>query len=119
MILGLSIPNVGPLADCANVTEIAVNAEELGYACLWTTDHIIVPNSMPDQPFGNILESMTTLAYLAARTTTIGLGTGILVLPQRDPLLVAKQAATVSHLSGGRLALAVGVGYIEEEYAFL
>jgi alkanesulfonate monooxygenase SsuD/methylene tetrahydromethanopterin reductase-like flavin-dependent oxidoreductase (luciferase family) len=45
MILGLSIPNVGPLADCANVTEIAVNAEELGYACLWTTDHIIVPNS--------------------------------------------------------------------------
>ena len=50
-------------------------------------------------------------------TSRIQLGTGILVLPQRDPLLVAKQAATISHLSGGRLALAVGVGYIKEEYA--
>jgi alkanesulfonate monooxygenase SsuD/methylene tetrahydromethanopterin reductase-like flavin-dependent oxidoreductase (luciferase family) len=77
MILGLTIPNVGPLANCASVTEIAINAENLGYACLWTTDHIIVPNSMPYQPFGNILESMTTLGYLAAHTTTIGLGTGI------------------------------------------
>ena len=119
MFLGLSLPNVGPLANCANVTEIAINAEGLGYACLWTTDHIIVPNSMPYHPFGNILESMTTLSYLAAHTTTIGLGTGILVLPQRDPVLVAKQAATVDHLSNGRFTLATAVGYIEGEYKYL
>jgi probable F420-dependent oxidoreductase len=74
---------------------------------------------MPYHPFGNILESMTTLSYLAAHTTTIGLGTGILVLPQRDPVLVAKQAATVDHLSNGRFTLATAVGYIEAEYKYL
>jgi probable F420-dependent oxidoreductase len=79
---------------------------------------VLLPTSRPE-PFGNVLESLTTLSYLAARTNRIRLGTGILVLPQRDPLLVAKQAATISHLSGGRLALAVGVGYIKEEYKFL
>ena len=79
---------------------------------------MLLPTSRPE-PFGNVLESLTTLSYLAASTSRIRLGTGILVLPQRDPLLVAKQAATISHLSGGRLALAVGVGYIKEEYAFL
>ncbi len=60
-----------------------------------------------------MLESFTTLSYLAACTKHIRLGTGILVLPQRNPLLVAKQAATIQHLSGGRLTLCVGVGYIE------
>ncbi len=79
---------------------------------------MLLPTSRPE-PFGNVLESLTTLSYLAASTHRIWLGTGILVLPQRDPLLVAKQAATISHLSGGRLALAVGVGYIRQEYAFL
>jgi probable F420-dependent oxidoreductase len=78
----------------------------------------LIPANLPE-PFGNLLETFTTLSYLAARTDTIRLGTGILVLPQRDPLLVAKQAATVHHLSGGRLTLGVGVGWIAQEYSYL
>jgi probable F420-dependent oxidoreductase len=66
-----------------------------------------------------VLETFTTLSYLAARTETIRLATGILVLPQRDPLLVAKQAATIHHLSGGRLTLGVGVGWIAQEYSYM
>jgi probable F420-dependent oxidoreductase len=118
MIIGLNLPNYSGLGHRDSVIAIAQAAEELGYASLWTNDHVLLPTSLPE-PFGNVLESLTTLSYLAASTSRIRLGTGILVLPQRDPVLVAKQAATISHLSGGRLALAVGVGYIKEEYAFL
>src|ERR1700716_1585162 len=118
MIIGLNLPNYGRLGYRDSIIAIAHTAEALGYASLWTNDHVLVPTSRPE-PFGNVLESLTTLSYLAARTSRIRLGTGILVLPQRDPLLVAKQAATIGHLSGGRLALAVGVGYIKQEYGYL
>jgi probable F420-dependent oxidoreductase len=118
MIIGVNLPNYSRLGNRDSIVAIADAAKALGYASLWTNDHVLVPISRPE-PFGNVLESLTTLSYLAASTSRIRLGTGILVLPQRDPLLVAKQAATISHLSGGRLSLAVGVGYIKEEYAFL
>jgi len=118
MLIGVNLPNYSRLGKRDSVVDIAQAAEALGYASLWTNDHVLLPTSRPE-PFGNVLESLTTLSYLAASTSRIRLGTGILVLPQRDPVLVAKQAATISHLSGGRLALAVGVGYIKEEYAFL
>ncbi|TME96214.1 MAG: LLM class F420-dependent oxidoreductase [Chloroflexi bacterium] len=118
MIIGLNLPNYGSLGYRDAIVAIAQTAEALGYASLWTNDHVLIPTSRPE-PFGNVLESLTTLSYLAASTSRIQLGTGILVLPQRDPVLVAKQAATISHLSGGRLAMAVGVGYIKEEYCYL
>jgi probable F420-dependent oxidoreductase len=118
MIIGVNLPNYSSVGNRDSVTAIAQAAEALGYASLWTSDHVLLPTSLPE-PFGHLLESLTTLSYLAARTDRIRLGTGILVLPQRDPLLVAKQDATVSYLSGSRLTLAVGVGYIEQEYAYL
>jgi len=118
MIIGLNLPNYSTLGSRDSIVAIAQRAEALGFASLWTNDHVLLPSSRPE-PFGNVLESLTTLSYLAASTHHIQLGTGILVLPQRDPLLVAKQAATISHLSGGRLSLAVGVGYIKEEYGYL
>jgi probable F420-dependent oxidoreductase len=118
MRFGLNLPNYGSLGHRDAMIAIAERADELGYTSLWTSDHILLPTSLPD-PFGNLLESFTTLSYLAARTEHIGLATGVLVLPQRDPLLVAKQAATVHHLSGGRLALGIGVGWIPEEYGYL
>jgi probable F420-dependent oxidoreductase len=118
MIFGLNLPNYSRLGHRDAVTAIAERAEELGYASLWTSDHVLLPRTLPE-PYGNLLETFTTLSYLAARTERIGLGTGILVLPQRDPLLAAKQAATVHHLSGGRLTLGVGVGWIEQEYGYL
>jgi probable F420-dependent oxidoreductase len=118
MIFGLNLPNYSSLGNREAMIAIAERAEALGYSSLWTSDHILVPKNRPE-PFGNVLESFTTLAYLAARTERIRLGTGILVLPQRNPVLVAKQAATVNDLSGGRLTLGVAVGYIEEEYGYL
>jgi len=118
LILGLNLPNYSGLGNRESMIAIAQSAEELGYSSLWTSDHVLIPANRPE-PFGNVLETFTTLAYLAARTETIHLGTGILVLPQRDPLLAAKQAATIHHLSGGRFMLGIGVGYITEEYSFL
>ena len=118
MIFGLNLPNYSGLGHRDAITAIAERADELGYASLWTSDHVLLPRTLPE-PYGSLLETFTTLSYLAARTQRIGLATGILVLPQRDPLLAAKQAATVHHLSGGRLTLGVGVGWIEQEYGYL
>jgi probable F420-dependent oxidoreductase len=118
MLFGLNLPNYGGLGHRDAVTAIAERAEQLGYQSLWTSDHILLPASLPD-PYGNLLESLTTLSYLAGSTRLISLATGILVLPQRNPLLVAKQAATIHHLSEGRLTLGVGVGWIEREYGYL
>jgi probable F420-dependent oxidoreductase len=118
MIFGVNLPNYSSLGNRDAMVAIAERAEALGYSSLWTSDHILVPKSRPE-PFGNVLESFTTLSYLAACTEHIRLGTGILVLPMRNPLLAAKQAATIQHLSGGRLTLGVGVGYIEQEYGYL
>jgi probable F420-dependent oxidoreductase len=114
----LNLPNYSRLGSRESMVRIASTAEELGYSSLWTSDHVLIPTNLPE-PFGNLLESFTTLSYLAARTETIRLATGILVLPQRDPLLVAKQAATIHHLSGGRLTLGIGVGWIAQEYSYL
>jgi probable F420-dependent oxidoreductase len=119
MKLGLTMPNMGPLADQQTLVVIADSAEALGYESIWVSDHVLVPNTLPVDVFGRVLESMTTLAYLAGHTERIGLGTGVLVLPQRDPVLVAKQAATLDHFSAGRLSLAVAVGWLEQEYRFL
>jgi probable F420-dependent oxidoreductase len=118
MIFGLNLPNYSSLGNRDSMIAIAERAEELGYSSLWTSDHILIPADLPE-PFGNLLETFTTLSYLAARTETIRLATGILVLPQRDPLLVAKQAATLHHLSAGRFTLGLAIGWIAKEYSFL
>jgi probable F420-dependent oxidoreductase len=118
LIFGLNLPNYSSLGNREAMIVIAERAEQLGFSSLWTNDHILIPNNRPE-PFGNVLETFTTLSFLAGHTETIRLATGILVLPQRDPVLVAKQAATLHHLSAGRFTLGVGVGYIAEEYSFL
>ena len=118
MRFGVNLPNYSSLGQRDAMIAIAERADALGYSSLWTSDHILLPSELPD-PYGNLLESLTTLSYLAARTEHIRLATGVLVLPQRDPLIVAKQAATVHHLSGGRLTLGIGVGWIDKEYGYL
>lgn len=107
------------------MAKLAGAIEEIGYDRIEIFDHVIMgyetptraapmyPSKMP------IMESLTTLAYIAAHTNTIGLGTEVLVLPQRQPVLVAKQISTLDTLSGGRMRLGVGVGWQESEYDML
>jgi probable F420-dependent oxidoreductase len=118
VLIGLNLPNYGPLGTRDSMTAIAEHAEAVGYHSVWTSDHILLPTSEPE-PFGHLLETLVSLTWLAARTERITLATGILVLPQRDPLLVAKQAATLHHLSRGRFVLGVAAGWVEGEYRFL
>jgi len=106
----MAVPEFGPLAALA---------ESLGYESLWTAEHIILPDLPPGEtprpgttPF---LDSMAGLGFLAAHTRTMKLATGVLLLPQHNPLLLAKQLASVDVLSGGRLIVGIGVGSIEVE----
>jgi alkanesulfonate monooxygenase SsuD/methylene tetrahydromethanopterin reductase-like flavin-dependent oxidoreductase (luciferase family) len=84
VIFGVNLPNYSSLGNREAMIAIAERAEALGYSSLWMSDHVLVPKDLPE-PYGNLLESFTTLSYLAARTENIRLGTGILVLPQRKP----------------------------------
>jgi probable F420-dependent oxidoreductase len=94
-------------------------AEELGYDSLWLGEHVVVPDPhrppSPMQPLDPILDPLVALAFLAARTERIRLATGIVILPQRNPLVLAKQLASLDVASGGRLVFGMGVGYLEPE----
>jgi probable F420-dependent oxidoreductase len=87
-------------------------AEEAGFESLWVGDHIALPPGEGNPPR---LEAMVALTYLAAVTARIRLGVGLIVLPQRQPVLLAKQITSLDVLSGGRLTVAVGAGYVEPE----
>jgi probable F420-dependent oxidoreductase len=93
-------------------------AERLNFDSIWTTDHIAVNKRYAD-PYGSILESLMTLSYVAAHTEYVELGTSIIVLPMRNPVIFAKQTATLDQLSDGRLILGVGAGWMEDEFATL
>ena len=99
------------------LAEAAQAAESLGYASIWVNDHIIVPQSQA--AWGDIIEPLITLAFLIPLVPRIHLGTATLVLPQRNALIVAKQAAALDVLSEGRFILGIGVGWLEEEFHFL
>jgi probable F420-dependent oxidoreductase len=118
MRFGVNLHNYGPLGTGKSLVAVTQRAEQLGYDSAWTTDHVLVPQENAE-PYGQLLETLITLGYLAGVTSTIELGTSILVLPQRDPVLVAKQAATIAELSAGRLTLGVGVGWLEREFEYL
>ena len=118
MDVGLALPNHGQHQSAAAMVTLARAAEVLGLASVWTSEHILVPAEMFD-PFGNTLDSLTTLGYVAAATERVRLGTSVLILPLHEPVLLAKQAATLHALSGGRLRLGVGVGWIAEEFGLM
>lgn len=117
--IGLFAPNMHAGADRAGAARIAATAENLGYDSLWAADHVVVPRPRvepsPMEPDELLLDPVVTLANLAAHTERIRLATGIVILPQRNPVVLAKQLASVDVLSGGRLTLGVGVGYLEPE----
>ncbi len=116
MKFGICLPNfpfgVKPSRD--NIVGITLAAERLNYDSVWVSDHVLVPKDKPR--YGYIYEVLTTMAYLAGMTKRIHFGTSVLVLPQRDAILAAKQIATLDDLSGGRVIIGVGAGWIEGEY---
>ena len=118
MNFGVILPTFGIGADRASILETSRAAERLGFDSVWLTDHIALPATDAAR-FGHIYEAISTLAYLAGTTQRIGLGTSVLILPQRNPVEIAKQIATIDDLSNGRVMLAVGVGWSRGEYANL
>jgi probable F420-dependent oxidoreductase len=118
MKIGVCLPNYGPATAPGAIKRAALAAEALGYDSLWATDHVLVPEKH-GATFGQVIEALITLGYLAGITERITLATSILVLPQRDPILAAKQVAAIDQLADGRLILGVGVGWMEEEFAYL
>ena len=117
---GLTYPM--PFSDPSTLLRIAQHAERLGYHSVWGNDHMTTQNyvraEFPNPP--RFWEPLVTYAWLAAQTTTLRFGTGILVLPmRRDIVVTAKQIATLDHLSGGRLEIGVGVGAYREEFEAL
>jgi len=126
---GFSLPGRGPLAQPAQVLNIALTAEKLRYTSVFVTDHIVLPAStarsvypyssggqFPGGSRQDYLEPFTMMAYLARATSRIRLGTSVIVVPYRHPLLVAKMLATIDVLSQGRVILGAGVGWLREEF---
>ena len=131
MKYGFTLPGRGPLATPETLGRIARTGEELGYDALFTGDHILVPRNIaspypyteggefPGSPSGESMEQLTLLAFLAGQTSRIRLVTSVIIVPHRNPLVAAKALATLDVLSGGRLVVGVGVGWMREEFEAL
>jgi len=127
--IGIMFANVGPFGLPDNLAHLAKTAEDAGVESLWTVEHVVVPvgytaeypysadGKMPGPENSPIPDPVLPLAYAAAHTSKIKLGTGILILPQRHPAYVAKEFATLDVLSEGRAILGIGIGWLHEEFA--
>src|SRR5271166_5246275 len=128
MQIGFNLPISGPLSSTEILTRIAQEGEALGYDYLTLTDHIVLPNlRVPGYPYsesGEFFsegperrhEQLTTAAYIAAKTSRIRLVLAVMVVPHRPAVLAAKMLATIDVLSGGRLVVGIGAGWLEAEF---
>lgn len=123
LTFGLFSMNMETCSYPDTAARIARLAEAARFDSLWAGEHVVLPDPRvppsPMAPGERILDPLITLAYLAAHTTTVRLGTGIIILPQRNPLVLAKELASLDTLSSGRLIVGVGVGYLEPEFRAL
>ena len=131
MKLGLMFVNSGPFSNPALLTHLATTAERCGIESLWTVEHVVIPQDykspypysstgkIPGGEDVSIPDPLLPLAFVAAVTKKVKLATGVLILPQRHPLYVAKEAATLDQLSNGRAILGIGSGWLEEEFTSL
>jgi probable F420-dependent oxidoreductase len=115
MKFGIVLPSFGSAATRLSLVDTINAAEGYGVDSAWLTDHVALP-STETSDFTHIFEAVSSMAYLAGQTRTIKLGLSALVLPQRNPLEMAKTIATIDALSGGRTMVAVGIGWSEKEY---
>lgn len=116
MQIGVNVPNFGPGTDPAVLRRWAQTVEALGYDLLMISDHIMVTPDVAEQYPAPFYEPFTTLAWLAGVTERVRLGTSVLIVPYRHPLLMARMAANLNRFSGGRLVLGVGVGWARQEF---
>ena len=129
MKFGLRYCNTGPYVDPARAVELVQAGEAAGFESAWTVEHTVVPegyqSAYPYSDDGKMAgghddiplpDPLIWMAYIAAATKTINLATGILILPQHNPVITAKQVATLDHMSGGRVLLGIGVGWMREEF---
>jgi alkanesulfonate monooxygenase SsuD/methylene tetrahydromethanopterin reductase-like flavin-dependent oxidoreductase (luciferase family) len=114
--LGVNVPNFGPGTNPDVLRRWALTVEGLGFDLLMVSDHVAVTPDVAEQYPAPFYEPFTTLAWLAGLTRQIRLGTTVLILPYRHPLLTARMAANLNDLSGGRLILGVGVGWARQEF---
>jgi probable F420-dependent oxidoreductase len=130
MKFGIGFANSGAFSDPSLLAHLATTAERCGFESLWSVEHVAIPvkhlpypGSKDGQMAGGddvaIPDPLIPLAYVAAITRTIKLGTGVLILPQRHPIYTAKEVATVDVLSGGRVMLGIGSGWMKEEFESL
>jgi probable F420-dependent oxidoreductase len=128
MDFGCVFPNRGPMATVSNLSRFAEQAEALGYDTVWFSDHIVIPTEVksfypydpsgrmafkPDEPYW---DPLTVIGFVAGRTSRVRLGTSVLVLPYRNPIVTAKMLSTLDVLSNGRVTLGAGVGWMAEEF---
>lgn len=128
MKIGIVPINVGGPETAERMIEIAQHAEAAGIESVWTFEHVMIPlayeskypygrsGKMPITPEAWLIDPLIALAHVAAATKTLRLGTGVNIFPQTNPLLFAKQVASLDVLSGGRLSLGLGIGWLAEEY---
>ena len=120
MKLGFFGANAGVVSDPEAMVAVAITAEAAGWESVWTGEHLVTSSPRrppsPVPPDTHFVDQVASLAHLAAQTTTLRLGTGIVILPQRNPVLLAKGLASVDVLSGGRLEAGFGVGYVPDEF---
>jgi len=128
MKFGIAVANIMGFATSTGATAMGTGAERAGFESIWTVEHVLVPagyessypyarnGKMPAPDSMDLPDPLIWLTWVAAQTTTIKLATGVLVVPQRNPAILAKEVATLDFLSGGRVELGVGVGWLEEEF---
>jgi len=128
MRVDLWIPTATPFATPELLASVGREAEARGFGAIWVGEHVVLfeeyassypyadDGKIPAPPGTGLLEPLNTLSFLAAHTTTVRLGTAMVLLPQRNPVYTAKEVATLDWLSGGRVDFGIGVGWLEEEF---
>jgi probable F420-dependent oxidoreductase len=131
MHFGIGFANTVPFASAAEAVTMVQGAERFGFESVWTVEHVVFPESyasqypyaadgrMPMTAATPLPDPLIWLAWVGAVTSTIRLATGIVILPQRNPVILAKEVATLDAMSGGRVHLGIGIGWLQEEFAAL
>ena len=123
MKYGVCIPHYGRPIDTQGLTDMAIKAEEMGFDSVWVTDHVIVPHHIPGRTEivyrHDMLEPLTFLTHLGAVTRKVSIGTSVIILPYRNPVILAKMIATADVLSQGRVIFGAAVGWMQGEFEAL